>query len=214
MEQIDGYCERTDFSFWAEPVNAVTNVAFLFAAILAFVRRPRSDKPDWPVIILIAIVAIIGIGSFLFHTFATRWAALADVLPIMAFIFFFFFLAMRRLFAMRLVWALVATGLFFFASRYAIPLLRPIFGVSAGYVPALAALILTGAAARLLGRPGAGHSFAASAVFAASLSFRIVDEPLCAQFPTGTHFMWHVLNAVVLFILLDLAAKARIHESN
>ena len=29
---IDLYCERLDSSFWAEPINALTNVAFIIAA--------------------------------------------------------------------------------------------------------------------------------------------------------------------------------------
>ena len=30
---IDIYCERIDTAFWAEPVNAVTNLAFILAAL-------------------------------------------------------------------------------------------------------------------------------------------------------------------------------------
>jgi hypothetical protein len=31
-----------------------------------------------------------------------------------------------------------------------------------------------------------------------SLTFRTLDEPLCAVLPVGTHFLWHVLNATML----------------
>ena len=41
----------------------------------------------------------------------------------------------------------------------------------------------------------------AAAVFFVSLMLRTVDLPLCGQFPLGTHFAWHLLNAVVLFIV-------------
>lgn len=38
VEQVFNYCERgADPSFWAEPVNAVSNGAFLVAAVLAIV---------------------------------------------------------------------------------------------------------------------------------------------------------------------------------
>ena len=30
---IDAYCERTDASYWSEPVNAVTNAAFLIGRL-------------------------------------------------------------------------------------------------------------------------------------------------------------------------------------
>ena len=75
--QVDGYCERLAPGLWAEPWNAVTNLAFVLAAIWVWRRGG-----DVPVRVLAAILFVIGIGSGLFHTFATRWAGVADVLPI------------------------------------------------------------------------------------------------------------------------------------
>ena len=74
-QQIDGYCERVDFSFWAEPVNAVTNLAFLIAAFILWRRIKGQGMPL--AMGLVVIMAVIGIGSFLFHTFATQWASTA-----------------------------------------------------------------------------------------------------------------------------------------
>ena len=39
---IDIYCERTAPGFWDEPLNAVSNAAFLIAAIAAAARRRRA----------------------------------------------------------------------------------------------------------------------------------------------------------------------------
>ena len=41
--QIDGYCERLDGAFWAEPLNAWTNLAFLLAAWV-MARRLRGAR--------------------------------------------------------------------------------------------------------------------------------------------------------------------------
>ena len=41
----------------------------------------------------------------------------------------------------------------------------------------------------------------ATAVFAVSLTARTLDAPLCDTWPTGTHFLWHCLNAVVLALV-------------
>jgi hypothetical protein len=38
-------------------------------------------------------------------------------------------------------------------------------------------------------------------VFALSLTFRSIDNALCVFNPVGTHFMWHTLNALMLYIL-------------
>ena len=94
FEAVDGYCERVDSAFWSEPINAVTNAAFLIAALWAWRR------PDLPVMgrVLTVILALIGFGSFLFHTFAQTWAGLADVLPILMFILVYIYVATRDYF--------------------------------------------------------------------------------------------------------------------
>ena len=79
---IDLYCERTDPSLWAEPVNALSNAAFLLAALAAFMHWRRDGAGDAPSFALIAVVALVGAGSFAFHTLATRGAMWLDVVPI------------------------------------------------------------------------------------------------------------------------------------
>jgi hypothetical protein len=57
---------------------------------------------------------------------------------------------------------------------------------------------------------GTRHNLGLAAViFAISLTFRTVDIAICPQFPLGTHFIWHILNAVVLYVLLRTALIAR-----
>ncbi len=145
---------------------------------------------------------VIGIGSFLFHTFANRWSALADVLPITVFIFFYLAVALRTFLDLR--WP--ATGLAVAGFAVATPMvssgLAPLIGSTAGYVPALAAIFAVAAAAR--GRsPGVSSSLnMAGTVFAASCAFRSLDQPLCNLNAAGTHMLWHILNAVTLYLLV------------
>jgi uncharacterized membrane protein YfcA len=93
---IDQYCERIDASFWSEPANALTNIAFLIAAAVAFASWRRAGGRDWPALALIAVVVVVGLGSFIFHTVATRGARLADIIPIAVFIYGYLLLALRR----------------------------------------------------------------------------------------------------------------------
>ena len=95
FEKRDQYCERLDAGFWAEPLNAVSNAAFIIAGLLLLAQWRKSPRP-LSVLLLIFNVLVIGIGSFLFHTFANRWSELADVLPITIFIHIYFFLALNR----------------------------------------------------------------------------------------------------------------------
>lgn len=208
--QIDAYCERTGPEFWSEPLNAVTNAAFVVAAIAALALAARRGRADPAVLALAGVLGLIGIGSFLFHTFATAWAAVLDVAPIVLFILGYFAVAMRR-FA-GLGWPAAVLAALGFAVAAAAsgpllgPLLAPLIGSSAGYVPALLGLALVGG--WLATRPdprrrGAGrHLIAAALLFTVSLAFRVLDGPLCPAWPHGTHFLWHLLNAAVLFTTL------------
>jgi hypothetical protein len=201
---IDLYCERTDPSFWAEPVNAISNAAFLIAAIAAFAHWRRAGTRDIPVLLLILLVAVIGIGSFIFHTVATSSAELADTTPIALFIYAYLALALRRF--LRLGWAVVAFTLGLFAlvsygEEANVP--AGTLNGSHAYVPALVVLLLIGLA---LWRHETGRLLiGAAAVFALSILFRSLDNALCSVLPLGTHFLWHGLNAVVLYLLLRAA---------
>ncbi|HXW23088.1 MAG TPA: hypothetical protein VEK14_09290, partial [Rhodomicrobium sp.] len=70
------YCERTSAAWDAEPLNAISNVAFFIAAWAAW--RLRQRHPDaafgGTIRALCIIIAVVGAGSLAFHTVATRWA--------------------------------------------------------------------------------------------------------------------------------------------
>jgi len=206
-----GYCERLDGSFWAEPFNAATNAAFLAAALAAFWLWRRQGVRDRSVLALILMVFAIGVGSFLFHTKPNRWTVAADVLPIQLFAFGYFAFALRRFFgASKRVTA--AGTLAFFGLALALSwagraLLPPTMAGSAGYAALL--LGLGGMALALLGRPALHRQnllALAGAAFAVSLTMRSIDGPLCGALSLGTHWLWHLLNAVVLYTLLRAAA--------
>jgi len=204
---VDLYCERADPSFWAEPVNALTNAAFLIAALLAFLEWHHRTRRDLAQLALIGVVALVGLGSFLFHTMSTRGAALFDVIPIAVFIYGYFFLALRRFLGLRVLPASALFVGFVIASNatsWAVP--AGALNGSVSYVPALAALAVVGWLIRhqAEGKP----VLLAAALFTMSLGLRSVDLLVCDAFPLGTHFVWHILNAVVLYLLLHAAITA------
>ena len=210
-QQIDIYCERMGPQFWAEPVNAITNGAFLIAAALVFTVLRRDGRLEAGTGLLLALLTAIGIGSFLFHTVATRWAALADVLPIMLFILAYLALTMRRGFRLNWWWAGGITLAFLPASFAVSSLVGQLaggtLGGSSGYVPALLALLIAGGWLWARGVRDGQWLLAAAAVFVASITLRTLDQPLCQATPFGTHFLWHVLNAGVLGLLIWALAR-------
>jgi hypothetical protein len=202
---IDLYCERTDASLWAEPANALTNAAFLIAAAVALLLWRRAGGRDWPALALIVVVATVGLGSFTFHTVATRGAMLADVIPIAIFIYGYLLLALRRFLHLSAGVA-IAIVVGYAAGAHALSWLAPprALNGSIGYLPALVAMV---AMARVThGRARRGLELAVM-IFTVSLALRTFDLAACETFPVGTHFLWHLLNAAVLYVLLRTAIR-------
>ena len=223
--RIDGYCERVGPDLWAEPLNAATNAAFILAALVGLGMALRAGRLDGPVAWLVALTFAVGIGSFLFHTFATAWAAMADTTPILLFILSYFAIAMNRFAGLgwgRSILLMLAflVGMLALSAVLRVTL-APVVGGSTSYAPALLAMLGVSLWLARRGHPAGRWLAAAAGIFAVSLTFRALDRPLCDLWPVGTHFLWHVLNSIVLGTLLvalvrhgtpprRLAASARI----
>ena len=118
-QPVDEYCERTSAAFWAEPVNALSNIAFIIAGylILKLYLRYRNDRNEkisrgfW-ILLLIGLVFIVGMGSFFFHTFATLWSLILDVVPIMVFGFIYIGVALKRILNLTYFKSGIFLGLF------------------------------------------------------------------------------------------------------
>lgn len=227
-DRIFRYCERgQDASFWAEPFNAISNAAFLIAALLAvreLMRRERGARGSAEAG-LIAVVFAIGIGSFLFHTFATRWASYADTGPIGLFMIAYLGYALRRF--LGLYWLLVALAIAGFVWSLQVaggvacrPALLPITAAAnapclngtAGYVPAWLVMVLLAIVLAAMRHPAWRLLGAASVALLVSMTLRTLDLEWCgltqiAGRARGTHALWHLLNATALYLLLLAAIR-------
>jgi hypothetical protein len=206
LSSVDAYCERTDASLWSEPFNAATNVAFLLAAAVlwqavAQVRAGgRTVAPS--VRSLPALLGLIGLCSLLFHTVATGWAGLADTLSILLFGGVFLYAFLRHAAGLRLWIALIGAGVFTVASYFTPGILPAGFlNRSGAYFPYLAGLLAITVFLAAAGRPGWRMFMFGTLLFCVSLALRTIDAQVCDAFPLGTHFLWHLLNAAVLFLL-------------
>jgi hypothetical protein len=207
---IDAYCERLGPGYWAEPVNAVTNAAFLLAAaVMAWRLRGAGLALAWA---MAGLLAAIGIGSYLFHTHAQGWAALADVAPILGFIGLYLFAAGRDYLGLSRGWSLGLVLLFFPFAAALVPLFRlvPVLGVSAGYLPVV--VLIAGVAACIRrAAPSTARGLALGAgLLLVSITLRSLDGPLCDALPVGTHFGWHLLNAVMLGWMIEVYRRHRL----
>ncbi len=202
-EQIDSYCERLGPGLWAEPLNALTNIAFVIAAMVMWRRAGDNVMAR----AMCMVLAVIGVGSGLFHTLATAWAGLADTLPILVFILLYVFAATRDYWRLPGWAGLAAVVLFVPYTAVLAPLFArlPVYGVSAGYMPV--PLLIGAYAIGLRHRaPATARGLGIGAgLLLLSLTFRSLDAVTCgATAGIGTHFMWHILNAVMLGWMIEV----------
>jgi hypothetical protein len=202
---VTAYCERSADAFWAEPLNALTNLAFVLAAmpIAARLRRSRQRYPD--VWLLAALSCAVGAGSFLWHTLATPWSEWSDVIPIGLFISVFLLSFLRRV--AQLHWPAVLLLFVAYQSVNCLVLAwlpADLFNGSVFYLPAWTALLLMLLYCRRSDHGAAAYVLAMWTIFSLSLLLRTVDVAICPVFPAGTHFAWHLLNAVVLWLAMRL----------
>lgn len=226
--KVYSYCERGgDPGFWAEPLNAISNGAFIIAGLAAawqLARAPRSDRAlfEW---LLVALILAIGTGSFLFHTYATVWAIPFDTIPISAFMLAYLGYALCRFAGVPLIVVAVALVAFYLSVRYMqaihcsnelLPMTRAAgkrcFNGTLGYTPAFAALVLVGSLLLWQGHRAAGYLLGAAVLFLAAMTFRTIDLEVCTWAVrsgrgVGTHFLWHTLNGLVLYVLMLAAIR-------
>jgi len=196
------YCERLDSSFWAEPINAITNIAFLIAAFFAYRVWSKSDLeyPKAPLILTINL-AIIGIGSFFWHTMPSPLTGALDVIPILIFnlLYLFYF---SRLIAKWSLTQAIAITLSYIALSVLTPMLfdpRALNG-SIAYLPVFIYLLMM---IRMRYKDDTAWLYTlATIAFAFSIFFRSIDFVVCSYMAIGTHFLWHSLNAIVLYTLI------------
>lgn len=198
---IDLYCERTSADFWAEPLNALSNLSFVVAALAIILLMRRSGAPAGrPAAFLCFNLVAIGVGSFLFHTFANRLSMLADLLPIFIYQLVFLAFYARNVAGRK---ALAVGGLL---------LLFLVVNLGFGQLPPqwLNGSLLYGGALLFIGGIAIYHHasgkrepavlYLAFAVLVVSLACRSLDLWICQWLPLGSHFLWHLLTGFVLYL--------------
>lgn len=181
-------------------MNALTNTAFFVAAwgIWRFTRE--SGTLDARTGLLVSLTAIIGIGSGLFHTFATTWARVLDVVPILVFQLVYLWLYLRVLVVMRPAYSLGFLIVYLVAALFGRQFPQVLNG-SLTYVPALTLLLILGIYHYRHQSLERALIIGAAGIFLASLFFRSIDNEICEFFPIGTHFLWHILNSLLLYLI-------------
>lgn len=197
------YCEFSEFVFTTQPLNTFSSVAFLLVAYFIFRMVPPSH-PRWSLIWpTVPLCILIGIGSTLWHTYQKPWALAMDILPIFTFLVVFQCIFLKKFtdWSRRRIWMDIG-GLLLLMGIFSL-LWEDIFlQKSNAFIPVAFWLIYAGLMVGQRYPRQARLCFIAAPVFALAIAARIVDMPLCHQWASGTHFLWHSFSAVSLYIVM------------
>ena len=198
---LDLYCERTGPGFWAEPVNAFTNIGFLFAAFFSWRLALRDQVQDSGIAAITIMIVAIGIGSFLFHSMPTAVTRWLDIVPIFVFQLLYLGIYSRRVINLSMPGSVTLLLVFLAVAVVASPFTEMING-SLIYAPALLVIFVLSAYHYQSRKLQRHLLLAAASVFLLSVVLRSVDIRICTRFELGTHFLWHVLNALVIYLAM------------
>jgi hypothetical protein len=198
---VGAYCERLGPGLFAEPLNALSNVAFFLAAWAAWSVARRGAALDSGITLLVALIATIGVGSTLFHTFSTPWARLMDLLPIAAFQMVYLWLYGRRVIRADPAWIAAFLSIFVVIVWGASQ--RPqVLNGSLYYAPAAVLSVVLGVYHRQTRSERRSDLLVAGATLFVAIFFRTIDAAVCPVFRYGTHFVWHLMIPLVAYLYL------------
>ncbi|MFM2421984.1 MAG: hypothetical protein RL291_514 [Pseudomonadota bacterium] len=218
------YCERslssTPHALWAEPLNVLSNGAYVAVGVWALLRFG-----DLVAVRALAILAVVvGIGSTAFHVFATRWAMIADVVPIVAFVVVAWWFEARHwptVQRRRTLVILCAVAASLIGASSTACRLAPLDFNSLSRLPApcLGGGLLYGAAIAAVGIAAlnarhlenvARWLWSATAILTASLLARALDPYVCpllsvAHINVTAHVAWHLGTALAMAAVIRAA---------
>jgi hypothetical protein len=201
-----GVCERSGEGFLAEPLNVVSSFAFIAVAIAVYRHYKNHEDLEskwiWDIHALTFITFLIGVNSVIFHAFPNPTTELADTLTIVLFIILYFWSVLYRIGRTNFFQALICFVAFVGFSHVLVAQFPRALNDSIGYLSSMVALIMIAVHLHLRARRSASQFMFAALIGVVSLSCRIVDRVLCEHTHIGTHFLWHILNAILIYILL------------
>ncbi len=199
------YCERVALGEWQEPFNTFSALAFVCAGLLGLRMCFGSAKGDGLRLFMALSTMSIGVVSFAFHMHGTRLSLVYDLLPIL-------------LFDILASWAVLSRGLkmatmetfftiiFILATSFALTPLSNLHGFAFSGIEHTGFvfwLLLLSFALMMRGEFASGGTlFLGGVVLVFALFFKSIDIPQCAQYTHGTHWMWHLANAVASYLII------------
>ena len=188
------YCERTNLEAFGEPLNAISNIAFILCGIILIFRKGMILNP------LPYSVIFIGISSFLFHYLPNKIFSTLDIFSILLFVIMYNVMLTRNILNYSVNYTILSSVTLLIISFFTgVFLFKTIIGTSGFYIGLLLYMIYIFYYVKNF--QNVKYFLCAIAIFFVSIIFRSIDPYLCNSIFFGTHFIWHILNSVVIYLL-------------
>lgn len=195
------YCEQLLQIGW-EPINTISNLAFIFAGIFVFYKL-RNEKSVLRLTLSILLV-LVGVGSSWWHISHTHYGDIADTFFILIFASIVSILFLRKLLRSRTIILLSFFGLLsiiFFAEQL------DYLNGSLPYIVLFIALLIGGIFYIKKFNDSKSLFITTIVTFGFAIIFRSIDVLVCPSISFGTHFLWHILVAVLCYQLILLVVR-------
>ena len=210
------YCERDTAVWFAEPLNTVSGLAFFISAWQAWRQLERARlREQWDLHLLAGLIGLVGLASMLWHGSGIGGLHWFDAAAVAAFVLVYWHVFLVRV--AQLGWAGLLVGWLLTGAGLALfyLLLPSLFlGSTLVYAPLLLLLVAGMVMSAGVDRRLARDLFLASVLFLLAMVVRAADLLLCEWVIVGTHWLWHLLTAGLLFVLVDgMIRHVRLRET-
>ena len=200
-------CERSNLGFFAEPLNAISNIAFIFAGfgVYQLLAKNRVQKIEYKAILI--LIFFVGFGSFLWHATRNFYALILDAVPVALSFAIITYIFLYKLIGNKLIALLIA--LLLIPTRFFISSFAPTDSVSSlirNLINATVFLVIIVWAFRKYGRI-AFEGTIVLIIYLIAITMRGIDLQVCPTFNLGTHFLWHILNALAVYLAVKFLIK-------
>lgn len=189
------YCENMTGYLMTQPTNVLSNIVFWLAAYWLWHHRSRFILPIYKVILLAIGAFFVGYNSAIWHYLGTQWSLLLDISSIC----FYAVISMYLVFRDRLLWprllSFAAIMLTIASAIWFKDFMPHVFTLNSGaFIPLVIGLTGLGIYMK------SGDVILAGLSLGTGLLFRVIDLASCSYIPFGTHFLWHILAGVALWL--------------
>ncbi len=176
----------------AEPVNLLTNIAFFAATIVSI-----TFAHGMYAILMSLGISVVGLMSTIAHAKPNRLTFDLDKHTIILWVLYYDFCWAHFMAGYSIKTSLIIVGFIIAVGLGIIKIVKDKLRGNADYIPVL--LMLATFGVFMIYKDGHTHFLVAMVLALGALLFRSIDFDV--KLPSGTHFMWHILNG---FLMLHL----------